>query len=506
MASSVTLDGDQSQSITVEQEEKKKKDEEDDEEGTVDTSWLYTWAGPSPSALLDLLSSTSNTVRERAMDCLDLLIDNDPSILNLLSSHANLSRCFASPRHPLVGKLLERQEWLDRADLRDWLPKDGWLVRLVDGSEEERRTAAWALLSDQVDAGDLGTTQRRDQIMAGLNMLSKIGAGDIHRNTSGRSRQSTLVGLCESWSGDADEAALKSLRLGTEVLAQVVKGLGESREDRVARSYMARKLPPLLVAAHTRASLTSLTAGSDAVLPFPRGSTNAHEVLRALLVSSTQSTCGSFNMPLARKLAQPYLAALDPADPLVTAFTQPAPPNDLDLPTTTAEERHILRFATHLSSPVPATNGIQHALTPGEILSVLAPSLLAQLANAPVPLFGIQSSVPESNLSGLTSSFPQSTTSASAYGGKVYTSHEFRSRAAASPIPTVGVKANQGFGMGMAGANMGMSTGYRGAQGMMLGGCVTAGMNPGLAVGVGGVGARAVGARAASKHVDEFGG
>jgi hypothetical protein len=64
------------------------------------------------------------------------------------------------------------------------------------------------------------------------------------------------------------------------------------------------------------------------------------------------------------------------------------------------------------------SSSVVHQATPAELVSLLAPSYYKILATAPVPPLGIPSTVPRAT--------PES--QASAWAGKVYSEHEFRTR------------------------------------------------------------------------------
>ena len=148
--------------------------------------------------------------------------------------------------------------------------------------------------------------------------------------------------------------------------------------------------------------------------------------------------------------------------------------------------RALQRFTDALDHPYRPT-GLVHSLTPSQILSAIAPNLLKSLSSAREPPFGI----PPSTTTRQPMGSGAGSASASAFAGKVYTSHEFRTREASNNTT--------GLSSGATGSSMDMSAGV----GMGSGSGSGAGLGAGA--GTGGLGVNALKAsRPASRHVDEY--
>ena len=233
-----------------------------------------------------------------------------------------------------------------------------------------------------------------------------------------------------------------------------------SYDNHITALHLARLLP--------RLAITSRIRGSKRMLRIPP--TYARKVMKSIMEESTGVIGGESAWPAAVSLAQPYLEHLDPSDPLLTVFT---PQREPDIPPPSfpdaVDGRRLSRLSTAISrssclhpSAQQNVSSLHHQATPAELLSLIAPQLLRTLSTAPTPPIGIPS-----NLN------PTAESQASAWAGKVYSSHEFRDR------ERVGEKENTGLGI---------------AAGLARG----VGVPVGGGVGVGG------GARPASRHVDEY--
>ena len=365
-----------------------------------DWSWVSNWAG-GVNGLLQLLDAkVASDKREEAIECLELLGEVDPTVYDQLvqqvSAIAYLETLDTSSPSPLIQILYKDPIYALHTNLRHRLP-DGHRYRAsVDGSEESRRDAAWALLPDE----------------GALLILQEVGPGDwsLGDKVSGTSRRSALTRHLEGWKGSK-----KGYELGLDLL---VDGIGSGWS-----SSLVRMITPLLVKSRIRTGTRSI----DIPLLY------SSEVVTALvdypLVIDAQST-----LAVTATLAVRYLQNLDLSDPLRTAFK----PTTTSIPQGhTPDERAISRFIQSLQSP---NNGYTHSLSPEQLLSALAPELLRSLSTARQPLFGL------APVKGPTHS--QTLASASAFAGKVYSSHDFRSRQVTAETSTADAAAG-GVGLGV---------------------------------------------------------
>jgi hypothetical protein len=383
--------------------------------GNEDWSWASEWAG-GVEGLLGMLYEdfdVSRHQKETAMSCLELLMETDitPSILEQVLDHPTaLSYLLLLPSYPpqrILQRLFEEPKYALHPNLRHHLPPTHPLRQLVHGSEEERRTVAWARLPHE----------------GGLMMLQELGVGHLVTvdKASGLSRMARLVEVLERWEGSWD-----GYEMGLDLL---LEGIGNEWS-----ANLARKIPPLIV--------TSSLRGSTRELDIPKH--YSMEVLTALL-NTAPIIDGRGTFHIVSTLASPYLLHLRPSDPLVQVFTVPnASPAPLVGPTTPGS-RQLHRFSQSLHSPI---NAFVHELTPKQLLEALAPELLASLSSAREPAFGLSPSktAPGNN----------DTTSASAFAGKVYSSHEFRTRQNAA-IHTAGASS----GLGTVEVGYGLGAGSR---------------------------------------------
>jgi hypothetical protein len=376
-------------------------DKQETAEGTMekeDWSWISDWAGGVPNLIQMLVGGVSPDKREKAMDCLELLAEVDPTINDQLIQHPTaisyLRAHDLAPR-PLLQNLYDDPRYALHPNLRDLLPYGHRYRALVDGSEESRRDAAWALIPDE----------------GAFTVLHQLGIGDWTKReeTSGSSRVGKLLDVLDGWD-DRKEGFNDGLGL-------LLRGIGSSWSP-----SLARRVTPLLV--------KSRVFGGTQAIDIPL--TYSREVVTALIqLSSTID--GEPILSIASSLAQPYLSELHPSDPLRNAF-QPTPPPSF--PSETPAERELSRFADSLRSP---NNGYTHSLTSSQLLCVLAPELMHSLSTARQPPFGLAPVV------GVSQS--QNLASASAFAGKVYSSHDFRSRAVAGEGPSGPIIGGAGLGI-----------------------------------------------------------
>lgn len=415
------------------------KSKVEEEKGEQDWRFVSDWAG-GVNGLLDLLddSHPNEEARQRALSCFDLLLETDNHILDQLIAHPTalpyLLLLPSYPPQPILQQLFSDPVYALNDEVRHHLPPTHPYRSLAIGSEDERRRNAWRMLPDP----------------GALVMLHKIGPGDWEEEASeGESRLAALVRVLRESNWDTE-----GYEQGMDLLIGSYQDTGA---DESKMKYLARHLPLLIIKSRLK--------GSDRPLDIPFK--YRHEVLAALL-DVPPLVDGQVTADMIAKLARPYLSSepytslFDHTTPIVKDVGHLASSSDPD-------ERALARFSTSLDDP-STPNGYIHSLTPSQILSVLAPDLLASLSTARDPPFGISPASTHQS-SGVTAS-------ASAFAGKVYSSHEFRTRESA--ISNNGINA--------------------GAPAFIPPITPTA-----TAAGGGGLGVNALRAsRPASKHVDEY--
>lgn len=364
-----------------------------------DWSWASEWAGGIPGLIQMLIGGVTPEKRGKALDCLELLAEVDPTMNDQIIQHPtafSYVRAHDSVPRPLVQHLYDNPKYALHPNMRDLLPHGHRYKALIEGSQESRKNAAWALLPDE----------------GALTVLEQLGIGDwtVRDESSGSSRLGRLLDVLDGWEGTN-----RGYNLGMDIL---LGGIGSEWS-----SSLARRIPPLIVKSHLR--------GGDHPIGIPLS--YSQEVVTSL-VQIPLNIAGKPTLPVVKFLAQPYLPALHSSNPLRTAF-QPTPPSILSQ--ATPAERDLSRFSESVHTPV---NGYTHTLTPSQLLSVLAPELLHSLSTARDPPFGIPRMAGSSHI--------QNSASASAFAGKVYTSHDFRSRAVVSEGVSGGLLGGAGLGIG----------------------------------------------------------
>jgi hypothetical protein len=363
-----------------------------------DWSWISDWAGGVPNLVQMLVGGVSPDKREKAMDCLQLLAEVDPTINDQIIRHPtaiSYLRAHDSAPRPLLQNLCDDPRYALHPNLRDLLPYGHRYKALVEGSEASRRDAAWALIPDE----------------GAFLVLQELGIGDWTKreDSSGLSRLGKLFDILEGWEGTKE-----GFNVG---LGLLLNGIGSDWS-----SSLVRWITPLLV--------KSRVFGGNHAIGIPL--TYSREVITALIQCPPIISDKPF-LPIATSLAPPNLPQLHPSDPLRNAFQLTPPPS---FPTETPAERELSRFADSLRSP---NNGYTHSLTPSQLLSVLAPELLHSLSTARQPPFGL------APVAGISQS--QNSASASAFAGKVYSSHDFRSRAVIGEGPSGPIIGGAGLGI-----------------------------------------------------------
>lgn len=235
-----------------------------------------------------------------------------------------------------------------------------------------------------------------------LIALTRLHAPSHATYPSPESPLSVVLRLARAQQNSMHPQAAAALSVVISRLATLLK-TGEGKSH-IAET-LTRTLPGLAVHATAR--------GVHTDIPIP--TSQAQIVITALLPLSAEVTVDGRACALAAKrLAQPYLAHL-PQDALRRSWES-----------TTVSP--LLPSSPFPSSPSPTASALSRALsspstslslsaTPVDLLSVLAPSLLASLSTAPDPPLGIPSALPRTAAAAGT---------ASDYAGKVYSAHEFR--------------------------------------------------------------------------------
>ena len=365
--------------------------------GHEDWSWLYSWAGQTPESLLDLLTPDTSTITlQNALNSLDLLLDFqgvDPPLLATLMSHPDALPFLLSlpsyPPQPILQRLYDDPEYALHENLRNYLPPGHHLRAFRMDDPPAARKVAWSKLTTGRAVLTVLALTRGDDLL-------DMSYGEIESNLS------RLLKLVEGYALGKDEESKRCFELGLDILSRLP-------EDPRTVQTLARVLPRLFV--------ISCVRGSSRALPFDLSLSPI--ALKFLLHSATEVIDGRSCFQHARSLALPYLDLLDQDDPIRTVF-EPAsdgiPPLSATLSLDdTLDGRRLARLQAAVDSK-HTSSSIVHTATPTELLSILAPSLLKILQSAPLPPLGIASTLKDQ--------LPEY--QASAYAGKVYTSHEFR--------------------------------------------------------------------------------
>ncbi|WWD16952.1 hypothetical protein CI109_101384 [Kwoniella shandongensis] len=425
-----------------------------------DWSWLWTWAGKDYNALLHLLNSHTPThISHRAMSSLDLLLDTGyetSPLYSALLAHPTalpfLLSLPAQPAQPILTKLFDEPEYALSPRLRENIPLDHRFRPLVQANSSARHAAAWKHLQ-------LGR--------AALVILKEEGCDEVELLRTERGEEkSNLVRLLEmgvKFAGSEDEESVRCLGMALDLL-------NSPPTDPLALDYLARRLPRLVAVNNIR--------GDPRQLSLP--GSHARQVVTSLISVSTETIDGESMLAAATLLAQPYIQHLGENDPLRLIFASDAKSTAIKQISfsDTADGRRLSRLHRALDPAFNLQSSFQHVVTPAELLSLLAPHLVKSLSTASIPPFGITPSM------SYASPTESQGVSASAYAGKVYSSHEFRTR------------DHGATSSGTGGSSVGL--GIAGLSGGGVGGGV-AGMVAGVG-GVGGVG----GSRPASRHVDDY--
>jgi hypothetical protein len=360
-----------------------------------DWSWVSDWAGGIAGLIILLGDDTVRTeLRLRALQCLDLLDGVSPVTPHILVVPSAVSWVLSLPptTSPLVKRLHEDPEFALHPTVRPRLPSLHPFYPLVHGSEPDRRREACKRL-------DLGRPA--------LVVLAET-VGDDWLDLSPGSDLSNLARLlamgqayAEATAGTDDSDDSESIRCLELVL------------DILERAPLVPKTTPQLARRLPGLALVSRVRGSQRTLNLPPD--QAGTISRALLTAASSIPDGARAWSEAVILVQPYLPHLSPDDPVRTRFTSSTFVS-VTLPDT-PDGRRLARLSAAMSEPT-SSSSVVHQATPAELVSLLAPSYYKILATAPVPPLGIPSTVPRAT--------PES--QASAWAGKVYSEHEFRTR------------------------------------------------------------------------------
>ena len=362
-----------------------------------DWSWISNWAGGVDGLVHMLDKGISLVKRGKAMECLELLCEVDPTVLDeVIKQPTAVSYLLSLGSTPsLLHSLMDKKKYTLHPNLRDRLPNGHRYQALVGGNVVSRRNAAWSLLPDETAFDFLKDLDIRE-----LTMKDK---------SSGSSLFGRLLGVLEVWDGT---------EIGYDLGLDTLLGAIDSRWS----TSLVRRVTPLIVG--------SCLHGSRRAIGVPLS--YSRDVVTAL-IQTPPTIDDKPTLSVAAELAQPHLADLHPTDTLRSAFhsTRPLPHSK-----GTPKQREISRFSESLQSP---ENGYTHSLTPTQLLSVLAPELLQSLSTARQPRFGIAPVI--GTLQNLNFA------SASTFAGKVYTSHDFRTRQAVGEQVSGAMIGNAGLGM-----------------------------------------------------------
>ena len=384
-----------------------------------DWSWLDHWAGGEDS-LLDLLDDdTTQPIRGSVLDTLDLLADIRlilPRILDHPNALSFLLSLPSYPSQPLLQRLYADPTYALHPNLRNHLPHSHPLKKLVQGG----RTSAWANL--ELGRGALMLLTESSLVQDFLEIPT----------AKHRTNLAALLDHAQTWAEQQSDEAKKCLELALDLLESP-----SLYSDPIIAAYLARVLPKLVMISRTR--------GSQRILAIPN--TYARQVLKTLVEGSTEMIDGIMMWPAACALAQPYLTNLEPNEPFVPLFNTGKcdHPDQSSLPDT-VDGRRLSRLSRAIdalfpiqagSSALATKSSIHHQATPTELISLIAPQLLYTLSTAPIPPLGIPS---------ILNPTPES--QASAWAGKVYSSHEFRDRERDRERENVGLGIGAGLGRG----------------------------------------------------------
>jgi hypothetical protein len=360
-----------------------------------DWIWASDWAGGIAGLIVLLGDDTARIeLRLRALECLDLLDGISPVTPHILVVPSAVSWILNLPPtiSPLVKRLHEDPEFALHPTSRLRLPSSHPFYLLVHGLEPDRRREAW---------------NRLDMERPALAVLAET-VGDDWLDVSPGSEVSNLTRLlamgeaCAEATTRTDEFEMSESIGCLELVLDILE-----RAPLVPKTthQLARRVPGL--------TLTSRVRGSQRILNLPPD--QAGTISRALLTSAASIPDGARAWSEAVNLVQPYLPPLSPDDPVRNRFTSSTFVS-VTLPDT-PDGRRLARLSAAMSEPT-SSSSVVHQATPAELVSLLAPSYYKILATAPVPPLGIPSTVPRAT--------PES--QASAWAGKVYSEHEFRTR------------------------------------------------------------------------------
>lgn len=389
-----------------------------------DPSWLWRWAGDSQDSLIDLLNAyTRPEIISRTLECLDLLSDLDDSIIHsLLERPDALEYLLRLPRSTFSSKITNNYKWALHPSVAPLLLTDNPFTPLLQSDTSERHVAAWRHLS-------LGKAALTCLVNTGVSVMEY----DLTRVEKGEEK-SNLARLLDMGEKFAQEGDAEGLNMVLNLLDSAELEIVDST---VVQEYLARTIPRLSVIA-IALSRNGSGKGNGTIRSLKVGEEYARLVVNALLLCSTEIIDGKLVFPIARNLAEPYLPFLELSDPLRIAFhaSHPSPTTDA-LSDTDPAARVLARLSHAISSSSWSTSSslainpritpsfsassssITHVLPPSTLLSFLAPQLTSTLSTAISPPFGIQPAA--------TYASPE-LQGANAWAGKVYTSHEFRSR------------------------------------------------------------------------------
>lgn len=171
--------------------------------------------------------------------------------------------------------------------------------------------------------------------------------------------------------------------------------------------YLADRIPKLVLASRMRGSKRDIQLHPD----------SAERVVQSLLLRADDVVAGRSTYDQVIGLVKPWASAVDPDSPTARALV-----SDSRLAKAFSTGRGSLNDVARKASHGPVLSPLDGSskFTAAELVRAVAPALRASLASAPVPLLGIAPNVAAAS--------PDALNQASAWAGKVYSQHQFRTR------------------------------------------------------------------------------
>ncbi|ORX35552.1 hypothetical protein BD324DRAFT_630613 [Kockovaella imperatae] len=325
----------------------------------------YSWLSEWAGGIVGLVEKLGSTDDEMhiALECLDLVADTDPQGLAELLASDQACNILQTMDTVAARSMLGKVYMADRTQSPLTLP------------DEKTRLHAWAHFHSDPSL----------LVHLLVPTTAELLAVSPGQSTSNIDR---LLNLASQISTKRDTNSSRHSEMILDILSDPPK-------DPLTQLALARRLPELYV--RSRLQGTTRRLNLDACC--------ARRIVKTLFALSTEIIDGRECWSIARNLAGPYLEYLDTNDPLAQAFSPETVPS---------VDRKLF---------IPGTSTSQATtLTSSELISLLAPELYTTLQTSRVPPLGI----PAGSILTSYNTQPQASASASAFGGKVYSLHEFR--------------------------------------------------------------------------------